>query len=604
MDQRPHRERLGQLLLDAGLVTHDQLEEALARQRAGGGRLGSCLVELGIVSEAMLLQFLSRHYGVAVADLSRIDKTVLPLIPPGTARRKLVLPLRRTGLQLALAVVDPSDVALLDELQFQTGLHIVPHVALESRIRDVLEQHEVVSVHTQPAGESRLTAQPHEARLAKGHEDDGDRDGPRGDQQVGLKPVQVRLREVMTLLERDNQAVHSRDALEDKAAPVVQLVWELLRQAVTMEASDIHLEPFDSGLRVRFRVDGVLQTIVHLPQHLQATILARIKIMANLDIAERRLPQDGRMKAGVEGLDGVDIRVSILPCLYGEKAVLRLLTSTRFHPDLRRLGFEPHDLATVSAALEQPQGMILVTGPTGSGKTTTLYSALQYLNTPQVNIVTVEDPVEYRMQGITQLQVKEDIGLTFAVGLRAFLRQDPDIMMVGEIRDRVTADIAVQSALTGHRVLSTLHTGDAPRAMTRLLDMGVEPFLVASSLSMIIAQRLVRKICEVCREPDSISVEELHASGVPAGMAESINPWRGCGCMHCHGTGFKGRVAIFEVLPMSDALHDHVLRRASAKELRACACAAGMTTLRQSGWKKVANGLTTVGEIVAATMAM
>ncbi|RMH31170.1 MAG: type II secretion system protein GspE [Nitrospirae bacterium] len=608
MERTLRHERLGQLLLEAGLITEEQRQQALARQQACGERIGSILVGMGAVSEAVLLQFLSQHYGVAIADLSQFDPTLLPLIPRETAHKKFVVPFRRMGSRLALAVVDPSDVALFDELQFHTGLHIVPHVALESRIRAILHQwtdcpdRETLSIRQRDStfDESAHRGLP---RLEeRSHEEWGMSD-QESVESAELKQLQVWMRQAMASLTPDDEVGSGYEVVEDDAAPVVNLVHGLLRQAVTMGASDIHVEPLDSCVRVRFRLDGVLRTVLHLPSRLRHSILARLKIMASLDIAERRLPQDGRIHVTLEAREGFDIRVSILPCLYGEKAVLRLLDRSRLSLDLRQLGFEPHDLNTVLTALNHPHGMMLVTGPTGSGKTTTLYSALHCLNTPHVNIVTVEDPVEYHLHGVTQLQIKEDIGLTFAVGLKSLLRQDPDIIMVGEIRDRATADIAVQAALTGHRVLSTLHTSDAPGTIARLLDMGIEPFLVASSVSVIIAQRLVRKICRHCREPDPIPQTRLISLGCPPEQAASVTPARGRGCPHCHGTGFKGRLAIFEVLPMSDALHDHILGRASAKALRTCASAAGMASLRQNGWRKVASGFTTVGEVLAVTAA-
>jgi type IV pilus assembly protein PilB len=366
-----------------------------------------------------------------------------------------------------------------------------------------------------------------------------------------------------------------------------------------MDASDIHVEPLESLVRIRFRLDGVLRPIQNLPKDLHQSLLARLKILSDLDIAERRLPQDGRMK--IDGFPQVDIRVAILPCLFGEKAVLRLLNQSGLALHLTNLGLDQPDLDRVITALENPYGMILVTGPTGSGKTTTLYSALQYLNTPHMNIVTVEDPVEFQIQGINQLQIHEEIGLSFSTGLRSFLRQDPDVMMVGEIRDRETAQIAIQASLTGHRVLSTLHTMNGPGAITRLIDMGVEPFLVSSAISLIIGQRLVRKICEHCAEPDAVSPIHLKNIGFPEEMLETVQAMKGRGCELCHMTGYKGRMALFETLPIVERLHEIILSRASTSEIRACAMQEGFRTLRQAGLVAIQQGQTTMSEILTET---
>jgi type IV pilus assembly protein PilB len=385
----------------------------------------------------------------------------------------------------------------------------------------------------------------------------------------------------------------------EKDSSAVEVVNHFVQQAIEMEASDIHIEPLEKILRIRFRLDGVLCPINNLPKDLHQPLIARLKILSELDIAERRLPQDGRMK--MEGFPHVDIRVSILPCLFGEKAVLRLLNQAGLALHLTNIGLDQPDLDRVTTALENPYGMILVTGPTGSGKTTTLYSALQFLNTPQMNIVTVEDPVEYQIQGINQMQIHEDIGLNFSTGLRAFLRQDPDVMMVGEIRDRETAQIAIQASLTGHRVLSTLHTMNAPGAITRLIDMNIEPFLVSSAISLIVGQRLVRKICEHCRELDTVSPLQLLELGFPEDVLGTIHAMKGRGCGSCHQTGFKGRMALFETLPIFEDLHDKILARVSTNELKTCAMDKGFRTLRQSGLSTIQRGLTTVGEVFAET---
>ncbi len=589
---------MGQLLREAQLVSEDQIQEAIQVQRSNGSRLGSILVQMGVISEATLLEFLSQQYGVPPIDLSscKIEPEVLNLVPLELAQQFRIIPVRQFRSRLSLAMVDPSNIALIDEMKFRTGLNVTPLVASESDILAAIRRSYQFPTSDRKAfwGEDPLH-------------------GPAGTtvplQNVSFKEIertgtfhdlQNCLREALSELPEGEDHVNGHDLLEDKA-PIVNLVNRLLRGAEEIGASDVHFEPTELFVRVRFRLDGVLGTLTHLPKRVRQAVVARIKIMANLDIAERRLPQDGRMKLQIDPGHSIDVRVSVLPCLHGEKVVLRLLDRSKLHLDLNTLGLEKPELEGVLSALENPYGMILVTGPTGSGKTTTLYSALQYLNTPFVNIVTVEDPVEYHLNGINQMQIKEDIGLTFAAGLRSFLRQDPDIIMIGEIRDQETANIAVQAALTGHRVLSTLHTNDAPRTITRLLDMGVEPFLVSSSLSLIIAQRLVRKICDFCKERDVSSPEQLVALGFDQEELQGVEPMKGRGCIRCHQTGFSGRIALFEIFPLCDGFHRKILSRAPAHELKAAAVEAGIHTLRQSGLTKIQAGLTTVNEVASAT---
>lgn len=602
------RERMGRLLVEAQLVSEGQIQEALEIQHSTGRRLGSILVEMGAVSEATLLEFLSQQYGVPTVDLSgrEVEEDVLTLVPAELAEQFMIVPVRKTRSRLALAMVDPSNMAVIDEMKFRTGLHVSPMIAMESDMMSAIQRlyrHEngrMVSPLMEKSsrhGSSALRDQESPSRGAL------PRHGVSVDgigESESFEDLQSCLRDALSNLPEGEGPVGGHDLQEDKA-PIVNLVNRVLRMASGIRASDVHFEPCEEYVRVRFRVDGVLRTMTHLPRNVRHAVMARIKIMANLDIAERRLPQDGRMKLHVDRPHGIDVRVSILPCLHGEKAVLRLLDRSNVDLDMSRLGMYRTDLETVVSALEHPYGMILVTGPTGSGKTTTLYSALQYLNTPDVNIVTVEDPVEYHLAGINQLQIREDIGLTFATGLRSFLRQDPDIMMVGEIRDRETADIAIQSALTGHRVLSTLHTNDAPRAITRLLDMGIEPFLVSSSLSLIIAQRLVRRICDFCKEPDGVSASQLVSLGFHADEVDDVKPLKGRGCARCHQTGFKGRVALFEILPLSEEFHRKILSRRPAHELKAAAMQAGLKTLRRSGLLNIHSGVTTVEEVAAVT---
>lgn len=598
-----NRERVGLQLVDAKVISSDDLSQALDIQQGEGGRLGSILVRMGVLSESTLLEFLSQHYGVATVELSTcsIDGNLRGLVPYDVVRRHLVLPVRKTTSRLSLAMADPTNASLLDDLRFRTGLHIIPMVATESDLRIAISH-----VYGQgPDGSSSTTEamQKDEEGNFKSWRD-GERVSPnsmgKSVSRVSTSTNGVNDQERSVILQDKAEMSRVKRHIKiDKDSSAVDVVNGLVQQAIEMEASDIHIEPMETMIRVRFRLDGVLCPIQNLPKDLHQALLARVKILSDLDIAERRLPQDGRMK--VEGFPHVDIRVAILPCLFGEKAVLRLLNQSGLALHLTNIGLNQPDLDRVTTALENPYGMILVTGPTGSGKTTTLYSALQFLNTPQMNIVTVEDPVEYQIQGINQMQIHEEIGLNFAAGLRAFLRQDPDVMMVGEIRDRETAQIAIQASLTGHRVLSTLHTMNAPGAIARLIDMSIEPFLVSSAVSLIVGQRLVRKICDHCRELDTVSQFQLRELGMDENVLGAVQAMKGRGCASCHLTGFKGRMALFETLPIFEGLHEKILARASTNDLIACAISEGFRTLRQAGMTAVQGGLTTVGEVFAET---
>ena len=605
------RERMGQLLLEAQLISEEQVQTALQVQEASGSRLGSILVEMGAVTESTLLQFLSQQYGVATIDLStcRVDAELLTLIPFDMAKKYTVVPVRKTGSRLMLAMVDPSNISTLDEIKFLVGAHVVPIVAMESdilaAIRRLYRQEDRTVENADRGQNGRSSCRPVHTFASRADPYQGEGQLTLGDKKsssLALQDLQDCLKEVTSSLPSGEVSEAGLDLVEDRA-PIIQLVNRIIQQAGEAKASDIHIEPYEDFVRVRFRLDGVLRTIIHIPKNVQRAFTARIKIMSKLNIAERRLPQDGRMKVKFHGARDCDVRVSILPCFHGEKVVLRILDRSGLNLDMTQLGFHAASLSRVTSALEVPHGMILVTGPTGSGKTTTLYSALQFLNSPNVNIVTVEDPVEYQLTGINQLQIKEDIGLTFATGLRSFLRQDPDVIMVGEIRDRETAHIAVQAALTGHRVLSTLHTTDASQAITRLLDMGIEPFLVSSALSLVIAQRLIRKICEDCKESDSVSRHQLALLGFNDLEIGSVYPMRGQGCPRCHGTGYKGRVALFEILSLSEELHDKILARAPAHELKACALRSNFSSLRASALEHIQLGKTTVDEVLAVTAA-
>lgn len=585
------RERVGSQLVEAKVVSSEDLTQALTIQQGEGGRLGSILVRMGVLSKSTLLEFLSQHYGVPTVELSTcsLDRHLLALFPEALVQEHLVVPVKQTASRLTLAMVDPTNSSLLDELRFRTGLHITPMVASESDIRTVIReaygqsQNELSSKKSLASGNGVVAQKAKEGRSLPASS------STTFDRGMSMAPM------------ADSGSSANHNFTIERDASAVDVVNALVQKAIEMDASDIHIEPLESLVRIRFRLDGVLRPIHNLPKDLHQSLMARLKILSNLDIAERRLPQDGRMK--IDGFSQVDIRVAILPCLFGEKAVLRLLNQSGLALHLTNLGLDQPDLDRVTTALENPYGMILVTGPTGSGKTTTLYSALQHLNTSHMNIVTVEDPVEFQIQGINQLQIHEEIGLSFSTGLRSFLRQDPDVIMVGEIRDRETAQIAIQASLTGHRVLSTLHTMNGPGAITRLIDMGIEPFLVSSAISLIIGQRLVRKICEHCVEPDPISHTQLKSVGFHEEMLETMKAMIGHGCEHCHMTGYKGRMALFETLPMVETLQDKILTRVSTSEIRACAKQEGFRTLRQAGLVAVENAHTTISEILTETSA-
>jgi type IV pilus assembly protein PilB len=573
--------RLGELLLREKRVTPAQLQEALNHQRAHGGRLGSTLVKLGILRDEDITSTLSRQYGVPAVSLSELDldSTIARLIPVETASKYNVIPVGRNGTTLTLAMTDPTNVFAMDDIKFMTGLHVDPVVASEAAIRNAIDKHFIkppVSVNGHKATDL----------AAKALEDLGVGDDI----------------EVVTDAEEIDAASLERQSGE---APIIRLVNALMLSAIQRGASDIHIEPYEKEMRIRFRIDGVLQPVMSPALKYRDPIISRIKIMARLDIAEKRLPQDGRIKARFNDhskLREIDFRVSCLPTLYGEKVVLRLLDSEQLRLDMTRLGFAPEALERFERAIKKPWGMVLVTGPTGSGKTNTLYSSLAQLNQPNVNIMTAEDPVEFNLLGVNQVQVRDGIGLSFANVLRSFLRQDPNVILVGEIRDSETASIAVKAALTGHLVLSTLHTNDAPSSINRLVNMGIEPFLVANSLNLLCAQRLVRRICDQCKEPHAIATPALIELGCNPDDVPNARTARGKGCERCGNTGYKGRVGLFEVMEMSEPLRELVIANAAVSDLRKLAVSEGMLTLRQSGLKKVIEGVTTVEEVVRETM--
>ncbi len=578
--------KLGEALLKENLITPQQLKEALDYQRVHGGRLASTLVRLGMLSDEEVTAVLSRHYGVSSVnlDLFEVDPAAVGLVSQETAERYMVLPLSRVGATLTLAMVDPTNVFAIDDIKFMTGLSVEPVVVSETTLQLAIAKYYGTSKELELARVMEdLVAESTMAQDEYGEYTDS------------LEEVE------------DTQDEIDLENLERMAddAPVVKLVNVILVDSLRRGASDIHIEPYEKELRVRFRMDGILYNIMNPPMKMRDALTSRLKIMSRLDIAEKRLPQDGRIKIRVK-LEGrsreLDFRVSSLPTMFGEKIVLRLLDKENLRLDMTQLGFETQSLAKFKRNINKPYGMVLVTGPTGSGKTSTLYSALQSLNTPETNIMTAEDPVEFNLAGINQVQMKESIGLNFAAALRSFLRQDPNIILVGEIRDFETAEIGVKAALTGHLVLSTLHTNDAPSTVSRLMNMGIEPFLVATSVNLIQAQRLVRKICKDCKTEVNTPAEAMIDVGFPASEVEGVRTYKGTGCQTCNGTGYKGRVGLYEVMEITEELRELILVGASGLELRRKAIDEGMLTLRMSGLEKIRLGMTTVEEVVRETV--
>jgi type IV pilus assembly protein PilB len=576
--------RLGELLLREKRVTPVQLQDALNHQRQHGGRLSGSLVKLGILSDDDITAVVSRHCGVPAINLREfeIDPAVVRLVPSESALKYNVLPVGRSGTTLTLAMADPTNVFAMDDVKFMTGLHVEPVVASEGAIREAITR----VYGPRSSGEASSTAKATD--LAN-----------RALEELGTHGDNL---EVVTEAEEIDSASLERQGGD---APIIKLVNALMLSAIQKGASDIHIEPYEKDMRVRFRIDGQLHAVMTPAIKFRDPIISRLKIMARLDIAEKRLPQDGRIKARFVDRGrtrDIDFRVSVLPTLFGEKVVLRLLDPEGLKLDMTKLGFDAEALARFIRAIKKPWGMVLVTGPTGSGKTNTLYSSLAQINEPTVNIMTAEDPVEFNLPGVNQVPVREGIGLSFATVLRSFLRQDPNVILVGEIRDVETASIAVKAALTGHMVLSTLHTNDAPSSISRLVNMGIEPFLVANSINLIAAQRLVRRICVHCREASDATPLQMTEAGFTPEEADAFRPSRGRGCDRCGGSGFKGRVGLFEVMEISDRLREMIIAGDPVSDLRAVAMREGMLTLRQSGLLKVRDGQTTLEEVVRETM--
>jgi len=572
--------KLGEILIKEKVISSEQLKQALEFQKTNGGRLGYALVKLGFLSDDEVTAVLSRQYGVPSINLAyfEVDPNVIKLIPMETAMKYQILPLSRVGSSLTVAMVDPTNVFAMDDIKFMTGFNIEPVVASEAAIGEAIKKH---------YGSVEDVERKKEIEEIVSFIDEGQAESVE--------------------LEAEDESTLNLAALEKAAeeAPVIKLVNYILTDAVKRGASDIHMEPYEKEYRVRYRIDGMLATIMNPPNKLRDAIISRVKIMAKLDISEKRLPQDGRimirmMHNGKK--KQLDFRVSVLPTLYGEKVVMRLLDKENLRLDMTKLGFEPESLAKFQKAIFKPYGMVLVTGPTGSGKTNTLYSSIAQLNKPDTNIITAEDPVEFQLPGINQVQMKEQIGLNFATALRSFLRQDPNIILVGEIRDFETAEIAIKAALTGHLVLSTLHTNDAPSTISRLMNMGIEPFLVATSVHLICAQRLARRVCTECRQAEDLSPQVLIDSGFTPEEAQTAKAYKGRGCATCGNKGYKGRVGLYEVLEVTDEVRELILVGASALEIKRKAIEQGMISLRRSGLIKVAAGMTTLEEVIRETV--
>ncbi len=590
--------RIGELLLKEKRITPAQLQEALSYQKTNGGKLGFNLVKLGLVKDEEITALLSKQYGVPSINLTQfeIDASIIKLIPSETAHKYQIVPLSRAGATLTIAMTDPTNVFAMDDIKFMTGYNVEPVVASETAVTDAIQKYYSAAPAARGPREGTAVAASGDSLSSA----------------ASLDMVTKALEESAAIVDEDVEVLQELEQIDVASlerqggeAPVIRLVNLMLMSAIQKGASDIHVEPYEKEFRVRFRIDGILYNVMAPPMKFRDAITSRVKIMAKLDIAEKRLPQDGRIKirfADNGQTKEIDFRVSCLPTLFGEKIVMRLLDKDKLMLDMTKLGFEPNSLKKLEAAIAKPWGLVLVTGPTGSGKTNTLYSSIAKINTTETNIMTAEDPVEFNLVGVNQVQVRENIGLNFAAALRSFLRQDPNIILVGEIRDFETAEIAVKAALTGHLVLSTLHTNDAPSTINRLMNMGIEPFLVASSVNLICAQRLVRRICTQCKVEERHAPPALVEAGFTKDEAETVVPKKGSGCEKCNNTGYKGRVGLYEVMEIGEQLRELILVGASGLELRRKAVEEGMITLRRSGLHKVMEGVTTIEEVARETV--
>ena len=594
--------RIGELLLKEKRITAVQLQEALNYQKTNGGKLGANLVKMGFVKDEEITALLSKQYGVPSIALNQfeIDPAVIKLVPAETARKYQIVPLSRAGATLTIAMTDPTNVFAMDDVKFMTGYNVEPVVASETAVLDSIDKYYGVG------GPAQTQASRGGATSTSAPENAGESALDMATRSLTEMPNMLADVggdvEVMEDLEEISAEMLTRQGEE---APDIKLDNVILMTAISKGASDIHIEPYEKEYRVRYRMDGILYNIMSPPLKMRDAITSRVKIMAKLDIAEKRLPQDGRIKLRFSDngqAKDIDFRVSCLPTLFGEKIVMRLLDKGKLMLDMTKLGFEQESLTKLETQIAKPWGMVLVTGPTGSGKTNTLYSSISKLNTAETNIMTAEDPVEFNLLGVNQVQVRESIGLNFAAALRSFLRQDPNIILVGEIRDFETAEIAVKAALTGHLVLSTLHTNDAPSTISRLMNMGIEPFLVASSLNLVCAQRLVRRVCVNCKIEEELPPAAMEQAGFSREDAQSVKPKKGTGCDKCLKTGYKGRVGLYEVMEITDELRELILVGASALEIRRKAIEEGMITLRGSGLRKIKDGVTTLEEVLRETV--
>ena len=610
--------KLGELLLKENMVTPQQLQEALSHQKMNGGKLGKAFVSLGYVRDEEITSLLSRQYGVPSINLDHfeVDPAIIKIIPAETSRKYQILPLSRSGATLTIAMADPTNVFAMDDIKFMTGYNVEPVVASETSLEEAIEKYYGSTRSLQlkqdggggggGGGGHKIGDAPTLKEVLDGPGLTFDDMASVGLNEVDLDALGEEEADVETVKAEDDEIDLGALAKSSEAAPVVKLSNVLLIDALKRGASDIHIEPYEKEFRVRFRIDGILYNVMALPMKLRDPLISRLKIMAKLDISEKRLPQDGRIKIRLKVEDRsreMDFRVSTCPTLWGEKVVLRLLDKTKLMLDMTKLGFEQESLERFKRAISKPYGIVLVTGPTGSGKTNTLYSAIAQLNKPDTNIMTAEDPVEFNLVGINQVQIKDQIGLNFASALRSFLRQDPNIILVGEIRDYETAEIAVKAALTGHLVLSTLHTNDAPSTVSRLVNMGIEPFLVGTAVNLIQAQRLIRRICSQCKEEvHDVPAKTLIEIGFPPEAVGTFKLFKGRGCGTCNGTGYKGRVGLYEVMEISEGIRDLIMVGATAVEIKRKALEEGMLTLRMSGLEKIKVGMTTIEEVLRETV--
>ena len=612
--------KLGELLLKENMVTPQQLQEALTHQKMNGGKLGKAFVSLGYVRDEEITSLLSRQYGVPSINLDHfeVDPAIIKIIPAETSRKYQILPLSRSGATLTIAMADPTNVFAMDDIKFMTGYNVEPVVASETSLDDAIEKYYGSTRSLQLKSDGgygggsmgsaglKLGEAPNLRDMMEGPSLSFDDMASVGLSEVDIDALGQDEADVETVKTEDDEIDLGALAKSTEAAPVIKLSNVLLIDALKRGASDIHIEPYEKEFRVRFRIDGILYNVMALPMKLRDPLISRLKIMAKLDISEKRLPQDGRIKIRLKIEDrsrDMDFRVSSVPTIWGEKIVLRLLDKTKLMLDMTKLGFEVHSLERFQHAISKPYGIVLVTGPTGSGKTNTLYSAIAQLNKPDTNIMTAEDPVEFNLPGINQIQIKDQIGLNFAAALRSFLRQDPNIILVGEIRDYETAEIAVKAALTGHLVLSTLHTNDAPSTVSRLVNMGIEPFLVGTACNLIQAQRLIRKVCTNCREEvRDVPAKTIIEIGFPPEAANTFKIYKGRGCGVCNGTGYKGRIGLYEVMEISEGIRDLIMVGATAVEIKRKALEEGMLTLRMSGLEKIKAGITSIEEVLRETV--